>query len=160
MVLELLRRVDRHVIPATPWVLLAALIAVSVTSALTLGLSEVDLLAFVSDNQLPAHLRTALLRCVFGPAAIAFALLVAQLVRPIPLGKLQLVVKLASPLALAAPALMLSVYGWWAEHELEFLLLLAATTVAAEVLLLPPDEPQRIGERKGSPCRALYMRIS
>lgn len=133
-VLELVRRGDQQVIPAAPWVLLGALIAMSLTSALTLGLSEVDLLAFVSDNQLPSHLRTALLRCVFGPAAIAVALLVAHLVRPIPLGKLQLVVKLASPLALAAPALMLSVYAWWAEHELEFLLLLGATTVAAEVL--------------------------
>lgn len=132
-----MRRLDRQAIPAAPWLLLGALIAWSVASALTLGLSEVDLLAFVGHNELPTHLRGALQRCVFGPCAIAVALLFAHLAlrtAPSSLGKLQFGIKLVSPLALAAPTLILSVYTWWVDHPLEFLLLLGVTTVAAELL--------------------------
>ncbi|MDP1822557.1 MAG: DUF2079 domain-containing protein [Archangium sp.] len=134
---ELVRRIDSQAIPAAPWLMLCALIASSVASALTLGLSDVDLVAFIGHNELPEYLRVALLRSVFWPCVVAITLLLAHLALPraaLPLAKLQFVVKLASPLALSMPALILSVYAWWADHALEFLLLLGLTTVAAEFL--------------------------
>lgn len=121
-----------------PWTALLGLAAFSVSSCGVLALGGASLRDFIARNDLPTGLRQLLLACLVltaGPLAL-FAVVELLLEKPpIALEALRRWGRLSAPLVVTCPALILSVYRYWIDHPLEFLLLLALTSFVFERLL-------------------------
>lgn len=156
--------------PALPWLGLLTMSFISVASAARLVLWRVALTPFVARNELGAEHRAGLVLCALVPvliAGLAVVMLFALRTPKVWKERLEWAARLTAPLALALPALFLSVGAHWVDHALEFLLLLLVATLAAERLfrlafplvpaVLAPLEPTLATLRANRFARALPL---